>query len=322
MVFAVGISAGLIGTILFFSPLSKAVAKTAQTSGQGSDQTSELISSQISLPASSVLSTDNASYLMINVQDQSLLAAKDTDLKRAPASTTKLLTGLVAMKHLKESDVVKVGEEVVMELAGLNLRPGDEITVENLLRAMYLSSANEAANALAVKASGSLQAFMEEMNEYAEQLGCTNSHFVNPHGLDEKEHYTTAADLTKIALEFLRYPELYKYADMTQGTVTWKRANGSEASITLQSTNWLLHKYPGDTGLKTGTTTQAKQCLISYVSRPDGDILLTLLGSERRFSDSIKLLDEGYAKLRLKAAHNNLALSPQGVGKNLGLYGP
>ncbi len=255
-------------------------------------------------------SLQDSSYLMVDTANQQILLSYQAEEKRAPASTTKLLSGLVAMQNLKESDVVKVGDEVLMDESVLNLRPGDEITVENLLLGMYLLSANDAAAALAVKAGGSMDGFMQKMNDYAQKLGCSHSHFVNPHGLDDPEHYSTAGDLVKIGLAFLNTPGLTKYSKITSSTISWQRADSTKVSVTATNTNLLLGKYPGDEGLKTGTTTQARQCLVTYATRADGDEILALLGSSQRYSDTVTLLDKGYAKLRIMAASGNLSKNP------------
>lgn len=260
------------------------------------------------------------SYLMIDADSKQVLLQANENARIAPASTTKLLTGLVAMQGLKEGEVVQVGNEVVMENSGLNLQPGDKITVDNLLKAMYLMSANDAAAALAAKAGGTVEAFVQSMNQYAQNLGCTGSHFANPHGLDNPDHYSTAADMTKIGLAFLKQADLKKYTGMKQATITWERANGQKVSVQANNINLLLGKYPGDEGLKTGTTTNAGQCLISYVTRPDGNTLLALFGSSRRYSETTALLDRGYAELRVLKALQNVSAKPDHLFQSTGLF--
>lgn len=253
------------------------------------------------------LITKDSSYVLLNPQNKQILNEYQGDIKRAPASTTKLLTGLIAVKDLKETELVRVGREVEVEGSRLGLKPGDEISVHDLLTALYVQSANDAAAAIAVKVSGSIPAFAVEMNNYALSLGCLNSNFRNPHGLPEPGHYTTAEDLSKIAGAFLKQANLMKFVKETSAAVRWRDSKGQNHSALLKNTNSLLGVYPGDQGLKTGTTTEAGQCLISYVCRPDGELLLILLGSKQRYSDSIKLLDEGWADQRINAAIRNLS---------------
>ena len=266
------------------------------------------------------LSTQDESYVLIDPQTTNILKSSNADIQRAPASTTKLLTGLMALKTLKETDMVRVGTEVTIDGSRLGLSPGDEISVHDLLTALYVHSANDAAAALAVKISGSIPAFAEEMNKYAATLGCKQSHFTNPHGMPDPEHYTTANDLGKIASLFLKNEILMKFVKEPHSHVQWKDARGVAHFAEVQNTNTLLGIYPGDQGLKTGTTTEAGQCLVSYVSRPDGELLLVLLGSKNRYNDTIKLLDEGWADQRSKAALRELAKDPKSLILSPGIF--
>ena len=266
------------------------------------------------------LSTQDESYVLIDPQTTEILKSSNADLQRAPASTTKLLTGLIVLKSLKETDIVRVGPEVTIDGSILGLSPGDEISVHDLLTALYVHSANDAAAALAVKISGSISAFAEEMNKYAATLGCEQSHFTNPHGMPDPEHYTTANDLAKIASHFLKNEELMKFVKEPHASVQWNDARGMARYAEVQNTNSLLGVYPGDQGLKTGTTTAAGQCLVSYVTRPDGDLLLVLLGSKQRYGDTIKLLDEGWADQRSNAALRGLAKDPRALILSPGIF--
>lgn len=267
-----------------------------------------------------VLSTPDESYVLIDPQTTQILKSYNADLQRAPASTTKLLTGLIAMKTLQETDIVRIGTEVNIEGSQLGLRPGDEISVHELLTALYVHSSNDAAAALAVKISGSIPAFTEEMNKYAATHGCQHSHFTNPHGMPDPEHYTTANDLGKISSLFLKNEGLMKYVKEPRALIQWKDARGVLHQAEFENTNSLLRIYPGDQGLKTGTTTEAGQCLVSYVTRPDGDLLLVLLGSKNRYNDTIKLLDEGWADQRSKAALRGLAKDPKSLILSPGIF--
>lgn len=266
------------------------------------------------------LSTPDESYVLIDCQTTMIIKSSNAERQRAPASTTKLLTGLIAQKTLKETDIVRVGSEVKVDGSRLGLSPGDEISVHDLLTALYVHSANDAAEALAVKISGSIPAFAEEMNNYAATLGCQHSHFTNPHGLPDPDHYTTASDLGKIASHFLKNEELMKFVKETSANVQWKDARGLVRHVEVKNTNSLLGIYPGDQGLKTGTTTEAGQCLVSYVTRPDGDLLLVLLGSKQRYGDTIKLLDEGWAQQRSNAALRGLAHDPRSLILSPGIF--
>lgn len=273
------------------------------------------------IPASTKdLSTQDQSYVLMDPRTNKILKANNADLQRAPASTTKLLTGLIVLQNLKETEIVRVGSEVNVEGSQIGLSPGAEIAVYDLLTALYVYSANDAAAALAVKTSGSISAFAEEMNKYAAALGCNNSHFINPHGMPDPEHYTTANDLAIISSEFLKNKSLMKYVNKTHAQIKWTDAQGVLRKAEFQNTNRLLGVYPGDEGLKTGTTTEAGQCLVSYVNRADGELLLVLLGSKDRYDDTIKLLDEGWAEQRSGAALQELAKDPKSLSLSPGIF--
>lgn len=291
--------------------------------GKDSMATSETIPNSLNSNISTSttnLATQSESYVLIDPLTTKILKSSNADIQRAPASTTKLLTGLIALKTLKETDIVQVGTEVTIDGSRLGLSPGDEITVHDLLTALYVHSANDAAAALAVRISGSIPAFAEEMNKYAATLGCEHSHFTNPHGMPDSEHYTTANDLGKIASIFLKNEELMKFVKEPSARVQWKDTQGMVRYAEVQNTNSLLGVYPGDQGLKTGTTTEAGQCLVSYVTRSDGELLLVLLGSKQRYRDTIKLLDEGWADQRSNAALRGLAKDPRSLILSPGIF--
>ena len=261
-----------------------------------------------------VTSSQSSSILMLNARTGERLLAENSDIERAPASTIKLLTGIVAMEKLHENDVIQVGKEVLnIEGSQMGLLPGDKILVKDLLLALYLESANDAAVALAVAAAGTVEDFSIKMNEYATQIGCTKSQFKTPNGLPFPGQYTTADDLAQIALEFIKRDDLMKYVRMKEANIEWNRSNGLRQKMLVKNTNQLLGVYPGDTGLKTGTTTEAGQCLVSYTSRLDGDILLVLLGSKQRYVDTIELLDQGAAKIRSRSALKNITSHPDSL---------
>lgn len=279
---------------------------------------------QKSTPANSSLTEgiDTPSYYLIDVQNQNILLSQNDTVHRPPASTVKLLTGLVAMESLNEDDTVTVGNEVLIQDTTLGLKPGDTIKVKDLLTAIYLASANDAAVALAVKAKESLPAFIESMNNYALELGCKDSHFQTPNGLPASDQYTTAHDLAKIAIKFTQNKTLMDYVRQKEGKVEWTTSNGLKRSIKIYNTNEFLGVYPGVQGLKTGTTTEAGQCLVTYVSRADGDLILVLLGSRNRYKDTKDLLDQGIAALRTRAALRSISKSPESLIQSPGFVQP
>lgn len=265
---------------------------------------------------------EDSSYLMINLRTGERLLEKNETIHRAPASTVKLLTGILVYEKLQEDELVKVGEEVKVEGSVLGLKPGDQILVKDLMTAMYVGSANDAANALAVAAYGTMGDFIYAMNQYAGDLGCTESLFKTANGMPAQDQYTTASDLAKIAAKFTENSDLMKYVNTKNATVEWTNANGWKQIRELSNTNLLLNVYPGDEGLKTGTTTEAGQCLVTYVTSEDADILLVLLGSEQRYTDTVELLDQGLAKIRTRSALKNITSSPDAFYNTPGFFVP
>ncbi|GBG57516.1 serine-type D-Ala-D-Ala carboxypeptidase [Sporomusaceae bacterium FL31] len=187
---------------------------------------------------------------------------------------------------------------------------------------MYVESANDAAIVLAVSDYGNMDNFLTAMNQYASKIGCTNSQFKTPNGLPQPDQFTTAHDLTQIASEFVKREELMKYVKMKEATVEWTRSNGSKQKRIIKNTNQLLGVYPGDIGLKTGTTTEAGQCLVTYITRPDGDILLVLLRSKQRYSETIELLDQGMDSIRTRSALKSITSHPDALISTPGFFAP
>lgn len=266
---------------------------------------------------------ETSSYLMIDMGNQKQLLAKNEDVQRPPASTVKLLTGMVVMEKLNEKDEIRVGDEIFdIEGSKIGLQPGDRILVEELLSALYLASANDAAMILAIAAYGSMDEFVEVMNETAQKVGATHSEFKTPHGLPYPGQYTTARDLTQIALAFVEKQDLMKYVRMQKASVEWTQSNGIKMSVPVSNTNQILGIYPGDIGLKTGTTTEAGQCLVTYITRPDGDILVTLLGSKNRYAETIDLLDQGISMIRTRSALKEITRHPDSLVSAPGFFAP
>ncbi|MDR3289448.1 MAG: serine hydrolase [Peptococcaceae bacterium] len=265
--------------------------------------------------------TGAESYFIYNIRSKSVLASQNQDIPRAPASTTKLLTGLVAAAALNLDDVITVGAEVDIEGSRLGLAAGDQISVRNLLTAVYVSSANDAAAALAVETSGSVAAFAEVMNSYAAKLGCTQSHFTNPHGLPDSAHVSSAGDMAKIALAFIGNDTLLALVQMKNAVIEWQNKSGQLRSIQVSNSNKLLGVYPGVAGLKTGTTTEAGQCLISYFRYQDGEALLVLLGAKQRYQTMIPLLDQTLtAEILPESALSGLAKERKTLFELPGMY--
>ncbi len=211
-----------------------------------------------------------------------------------PASTTKIMTAILALKYGKLSDPVKVSTEVIIGEAGSSmagLAPGDTMTLEQLLYGLMLPSGNDAANAIAVHLAGSVEAFADMMNEEAHRIGATGTHFVNANGLTDPDHYTTAYDLYLMFHEALKYDTFRKIIGTQSYTVQYTDANGEAQSETWSSTNlYLVGKRDTPQGLtvfggKTGTTKAAGYCLILGSRSADGEEYASVVMSAGSRSD-------------------------------------
>jgi D-alanyl-D-alanine carboxypeptidase (penicillin-binding protein 5/6) len=224
---------------------------------------------------------------VVDMTTNTILYEKNSNLQLFPASTTKIMTALIALADYKLSDVVTIGKPL-QEGQIMHLIAGEKITVENLLYGILVHSANDAALALAENHSGGVDGFVTRMNEKAQSLNLTQTRFTNPIGLDDVNHYTTVKDLATISLEALKNPEIVKIVAIPQITV-------SDINFTrfhpLKNVNELLGKIPGVSGLKTGYTEIAGQALVTTVQRNGHEILIVLLKSTDRFGETEKLIN-------------------------------
>ena len=233
--------------------------------------------------------TDEASYdpdfvtsqaaALFDMDDREVLYSKDVFERMYPASITKIMTALVAIKEGDLKSRVLVTDDAVITEPGATLcgiEPGDTLTLEQLLYGLMLPSGNDAGAAIAVHIAGSIEAFSDMMNEEAVRLGATGTHFVNPHGLNDPDHYTTAYDLYLIFNEALKYPVFRQIVGTTAYTANYHNKNSEPVSKTWKGNNWFMtgeRETPDGLkvfGGKTGTTKAAGYCLI-MASRDDSD---------------------------------------------------
>ncbi|PNV63784.1 D-alanyl-D-alanine carboxypeptidase [Clostridium sp. chh4-2] len=216
---------------------------------------------------------------LFDITDARAMYSKNAFERLYPASTTKIMTALLAIKYGSLSDEVTVTEDAVITEKGATLcgiKPGDVLTLEQLLYGLMLPSGNDAGAAIAVHMAGGIEEFSDMMNEEAERLGATGTHFVNPHGLSDEQHYTTAYDLYLMFNEALKYPEFRKVTGTTAYTADYKNSQGEAVSKTWSGGNWYLtgeRKTPDGLtvfGGKTGTTNAAGYCLV-MASRDESD---------------------------------------------------
>lgn len=208
---------------------------------------------------------------VFSLSDHSVILQKNGYERLYPASTTKVMTALLAIRNGNLDDQVTVGDETVITEAGASLchiKPGDTLTLRQLLYGLMLPSGNDAGAAIAVHIAGSMEAFSDMMNDEARRIGATDSHFVNPHGLHDENHYTTPYDLYLIFQEALKEPEFREIIASTSYDAVYTDAEGNSKTQTWKNSNqYLTGEQTAPDGLtvlggKTGTTKKAGSCLI------------------------------------------------------------
>lgn len=251
--------------------------------GAGAEETTEGISAP--------------SAVLMEAGSGKILYEKNADEQRPCASITKVMTLLLVMEALDQekislTDLVTTSEHAAsMGGSDIWLEPGETMSVDDLLKATVIASANDAAVALAEYVAGSEEAFLERMNQRAQELGMTNTVFKNCNGLDEDGHVTTARDVAIMSRELIRYEKIFDY---TQTWIDYLR----DGKTQLVNTNKLLKSYSGITGLKTGTTGKAGSCIAATAERDGVSLVAVVLGctdTKERFSSAAALLDEGFA---------------------------
>ncbi len=231
--------------------------------------------------------------ILMNRHTHEVIWQRNADLPLPPASTTKVLTTLVALRSAHLDDVFTVSEEAAQAPPSkVHLRPGWRLTLEDLAYAILLNSANDAAEVVAENVAGSIPAFARRMMRQARQVGAVNSFFVNPHGLPAAGHVSTARDLALIFDEALQEPEFRRIVSTQRMVIEPER--GLRRPIRLHNHNRLLDRYKVPVVGKTGWTIAAKKCFVGAALPDTGpEILVAVLGSKDLWGDVTKLLNYG-----------------------------
>lgn len=239
-----------------------------------------------------------AAFLMES-EDKLCLYEKNSEARLGEASTTKIMTALVVSEEMPLDSVVSVPPEAVgVEGSSAYLSAGELLSVRELLLALLLESANDAAVALAIVTAGSVEAFAELMNEKARELGLKDTHFTNPHGLYDEQHYTTARELALITAEALSSEELREIFATKSATISrgvTKDTPLGEGKRYLRNHNKMLSLYDGALGVKTGFTKKTGRCLVSAAEREGMTLICVTLGAPDDWNDHAALLDYGFA---------------------------
>ncbi len=237
-----------------------------------------------------------AAVLMVLGGDNLMLYGKNPTRRMYPASTTKMLTFITALEQGKLNDTVVASPRVTTtEGSSLDLKAGDRLTLREALYGMMLVSGNDAAEAVAETVGGTVPKFVAMMNDEAKKIGVTATHFNNPHGLPDAEHYTTAYDLALIAAYGMKMPLFAEVVSTRQYDVRF--LNRRTKHVT--NTNKLLGSYAGAAGVKTGSTEASGDCLVAAARRGDVQLIVVLLNDDNRWEDAARLFDYGFAQLGL-----------------------
>lgn len=234
--------------------------------------------------------------VVVNVHTGEILYSKNAEKHHSMASTTKIMTALLAIESGKLQSEIVVSEDMVnVEGTSMGLVVGDSVSLDELVYGMMLSSGNDAANAAAVFLGGSVEEFAVMMNKRAETIGMRNTNFVTPSGLDSKEHYSTAYDMALLGIEAVKNPKFVSVcsaqsASLTYGNPPYKR--------TVSNHNKLLKSYDYALGIKTGFTKKSGRCLVSYAKKDGSELVAVTLNAPDDWNDHRKLLDYGFKNLQ------------------------
>jgi D-alanyl-D-alanine carboxypeptidase (penicillin-binding protein 5/6) len=236
--------------------------------------------------------------LLLDIETGQIYFAKNHMIRHEPASLTKIMTAVIALENGNLNDVVTVGEAAAVVSTGsiIDLRKGEKITLEELLKAALVCSANDSTVAIAEHVGGSHDRFVAMMNKKAEALGLFGTRFINTNGYHDPNHYTTAYDLA-VTRYALGNPKINELVQTREITVKWVEPANREEKIS-NSNRLLTSGYEGVDGVKTGTTPMAGNCLIATATRDDRRLVAVALDSDNRYQDCVKMFDYGFNVIR------------------------
>ncbi len=271
------------------------------------------------------LEMESPSVVLMELSSGQILYEKNPDEARRPASVTKIMTMLLVFDAIQDGKLSLDDEIVVSAHAAsmggsqVYLEEGEVQSLEDLLKCMIVSSANDAAVAVSEAVTGSEEAFVQMMNDRAKELGMEHTHFENVCGLEAKDHMMSAKDVALLSRELiLTHPEVFDYTTIWMDTIIHKTAKG-ESEFGLANTNKFLKKYEGANGLKTGYTSDAGFSMSATATKNGMTLIAVVMGSttkEIRYEDARKLLDYGFANCELYQDANVLGEQNQVSIKN------
>ena len=248
----------------------------------------------------SEISVSAESAVVLNADTGEILYSKNPYEKRGMASTTKIMTSLVALEYGNLTDTVKAKlSDVTVEGTSIGLKEGDEVSLETLVAGMLLESGNDAANVTATMIGGSKEKFSQLMNKKAKELGMLSTNFKNPSGLTEEGHYSTAYDMALLASETIKNQKFRELCSTrrykaTYGTPQYQR--------TFYNHNKFLSIYDGALGIKTGFTKASGRCLITAAERDGVTLVAVTLNARDDWNDHVKMMEYAFGILEIKTA--------------------
>ena len=247
----------------------------------------------------STFSVSAKSAILINADTLEVLYNKAEHEKRGIASTTKILTSIIALEYgVPQKEITATKEAVTVEGTSIGLKAGDKITLMALVYGMLLESGNDAANVTAFAISGNITSFSKVMNSYAKNIGMTNSNFTNPSGLTDKNHYSTAFDMALLTSVAIKNPIFRKIASTESAVIDF---GTPEISRSLTNHNRLLREYDGVFGVKTGYTKASGRCLVTACEKNGVTLIAVTLNAYDDWNDHKKLYDYGFSLYNKKA---------------------
>lgn len=244
--------------------------------------------------SSSAISDGADCACVINAATGEVIYSRNVAKRHAMASTTKIMTAILAIEHSEMDEIVTVSPNAArQEGSAMYIDAGMQVYMRDLLYGLMLPSGNDAAVAIAEHIAGSQEAFADMMNEKAKEIGARDTHFVNPNGLPDDNHYTTAYDLAAIARYAMKLPEFREFAGCYHYIAT---PLNSDKIMEFYNHNKLLSMYPGTTGVKTGYTEKAGRCFVSAAKRDNMEFIAVTLDDNNDWNDHMEMLDYAFSQ--------------------------
>lgn len=287
----------------------------------------QLLSPSVQLVEAAQVETESPSVILMEVTTGTVLAEKNAQEQRSPASITKIMTLLLIFEELEkgtlhlEDEVITSAHAKSMGGSQVYLEEGEKQTVETMIKCIVVASGNDASVAMAEHIAGSEDGFVDKMNQKAKELGMKDTHFEDCCGLTDSDgHYTTAEDVARMSRELItKYPQILKYSSIWMENITHVTAQGTK-EFGLTNTNKLIRSLDGCVGLKTGSTSKARFCVSAVAKRENLTLLAVVMGapdSKIRNRDAASLLNYGFGSCQMYEDDNEEKLSPAPVQRGV-----